>query len=77
MFVKKPIGKQPLRRLRKDNTKVNLSEIAQEDGMWKQLAQDYVQWQILVLTVVELSNPTDPRVDSASNRNENQESSWE
>jgi 16S rRNA G527 N7-methylase RsmG len=56
--MKKSVGKQPLIRLRTDNTKVNLSEITQENGMWKELVQDCIQWQVLVLAVLELSDST-------------------
>jgi hypothetical protein len=57
MLVNKSVGKQqPLRSLRKDNTKANLSEITQDDGMLKELVQDCIQWQILVLAVLEISD---------------------
>jgi hypothetical protein len=35
-------------------SKMDLSEIVCEDGRWMELAQDHVQWQALVLVVLNL-----------------------
>jgi hypothetical protein len=35
-------------------SKVDLAEMGCEDGRWMELAQDRVQWRVLVLAVVEL-----------------------
>jgi hypothetical protein len=35
-------------------SKMDLSEIGCEDGRWTELAQDSVQWQALVLAVLNL-----------------------
>jgi hypothetical protein len=35
-------------------SEVDLSKIGCEDGRWMELAQDRVQWQALVLTVLNL-----------------------
>jgi hypothetical protein len=37
-----------------DNIKMDLSEICGEDGRWMELAKDRVQWQALVLAVLNL-----------------------
>jgi hypothetical protein len=35
-------------------TKMDVREIHYEDGRWMELAQDHVQWQVLVLVVLNL-----------------------
>jgi hypothetical protein len=42
------------RRRREDDIKMNLKEIGYEDVDWIQLAQDRVQWQNVVNTVINL-----------------------
>jgi hypothetical protein len=39
---------------RDKNVKMDLREICCEDGRWMELAQDRVQWQALVLVVLNL-----------------------
>jgi hypothetical protein len=57
IFVKIPIGKEPLgkpRWSREDNIEIGLRKIRCEEGRWMELAQDRVQWQALVLAVLNL-----------------------
>jgi hypothetical protein len=56
----KPEGKRPLERLRRrweDNIKMNLRERGIDGVNWVQLAQDRVQWQACVNTVMNLRVP--------------------
>jgi hypothetical protein len=48
--------KIPLRRGWKDTTRIksHLNETGLDNEMWMKLAQDYVQWQTLLLTVLNL-----------------------
>jgi len=53
----KSLGKRPLERLRRkceDNIKIHLREVDCQNEMWMELAQDRVQWQTLVLAVLNL-----------------------
>jgi hypothetical protein len=55
-----PESKRPLRRRRRrweDNIKMDLREIGIDMANWIQLAQDRVQWQAFVNTVVNLRVP--------------------
>jgi hypothetical protein len=49
-------GKRPLGRPRRreEDNKMILRQIGCEDGRWMELAQDHVQWQALVLAVLNL-----------------------
>jgi hypothetical protein len=51
LFTSRPIllGKWPLgstRRSWEDNVKLKLSKIGCEAGMWIEVAQDHIQWQV-------------------------------
>jgi hypothetical protein len=49
--------KWPLKRLSrrwKDNSKVDLNETGFGNGRWMKMAEDHVQWQALVLIVLNL-----------------------
>jgi hypothetical protein len=57
VLVGRPEGKRPLGRPRhrwEDNIKLNLREIGIDGVNWIQLAQDRVQWQDFVNTVMNL-----------------------
>jgi hypothetical protein len=51
-----PLGHRPLLTLgrREDNIKMDLMEISCVTGKWMNLAQDRVQWRVLVLVVLNL-----------------------
>jgi hypothetical protein len=56
----RPEGKRPLGRPRHkwgDNVKMDLREIEIYVGNWSQLAEDRVQWQAYVSTVINLWVP--------------------
>jgi hypothetical protein len=60
VLVGKLEGKRPLGRPRRrweDNIKLDLSEIGIDETNWIQLAQDRVQWQTFVKTVMNLRVP--------------------
>jgi hypothetical protein len=60
ILVGRPEGKRPLRRPRRrweDNIKLDLREIGIDGANWIQLAQDRVQWQACVNTVMNLRVP--------------------
>jgi hypothetical protein len=60
ILVGKPEGKRSLRRPRhkwEDNSKMDLREIRFEGVVWIHLAQDRVQWQAFVSTVMALFVP--------------------
>jgi hypothetical protein len=57
VLVGRPEGKRPLGRSRhrwEDNIKLDLREIGIDGVNWIQLAQDRVQWQVFVNTVMNL-----------------------
>jgi hypothetical protein len=59
-LVGRPEGKRPLGRLRRkweDNIKMDLREIEIDGANWIQLAQNRVQWQAFVSTVMNLRVP--------------------
>jgi hypothetical protein len=56
-FVGKPLGKCPLRRLRRKcegNIKMDVRDMGCENGRWMELAEDHVQWQALNLVMLDL-----------------------
>jgi hypothetical protein len=60
VLVGKPEGKRPLGRPRRrweDNIKMALREIEIDEANWIRLAQDRVQWQDFVNTVMNLRVP--------------------
>jgi hypothetical protein len=60
VLVGRPEGKSPLGRPRRrweDNIKLDLREIGFDGANWIQLAQDIVQWQTFVNTVMNLRVP--------------------
>jgi hypothetical protein len=60
ILVGRPEGKRPLGRPRcrwEDNIKMALREIGIDGANWIQLAQDRVQWQAFVNTVMNLRIP--------------------
>jgi hypothetical protein len=60
ILIGKPEGKEPLGRPRRrwnDNIKVDLREIGIDEANWIQLADDMVQWQAFVNTVMNLRVP--------------------
>jgi hypothetical protein len=60
VLVGRPEGKRPLGRPRcrwEDNIKMDLKEIGIDGANWIQLAQDRVQWQAFVNTVMNLQVP--------------------
>jgi hypothetical protein len=60
VLVGKPEGKRPLGRPRhkwEDNIKLDLRERGIDGANWIQLAQDRVQWQSFVNTVMNLQDP--------------------
>jgi hypothetical protein len=60
ILVGKPEGKRPLRSPRRrwvDNIKMDLREIGWDGMDWIALAQDRVQWRVLVNTVMNLRVP--------------------
>jgi hypothetical protein len=60
VLVGKPESKRPLGRPRRrweDNIKLDLREIGIDEANWVQLAQDRVQWQAFVNTVMNLRIP--------------------
>jgi hypothetical protein len=60
VLVGRPEGKRPLARPRRrweDNIKMNFREIGIDGANWIQLAQDRVQWQAYVNTVMNLRIP--------------------
>jgi hypothetical protein len=60
VLVGRPEGKRPLRRSRRrweGNIKMDLREIGIDKANWIQLAQDRVQWQAFVNTVMNLRVP--------------------
>jgi hypothetical protein len=59
-LVRKPEGKRPLERPRRrweDNIKMDLGEIGIDGANWIRLAQDKVQWQTFVNTVMNFRVP--------------------
>jgi hypothetical protein len=57
VLVGRPEGKRPLGRPRhrwEDNIKMDLREIGIDGANWIQLAQDRVQWQACVNTIMNL-----------------------
>jgi hypothetical protein len=57
VLVGRSEGKRPLGRLRsrwEDNIKMDLREIRIDGSNWIQLAQDRVQWQTFVNTIMDL-----------------------
>jgi len=57
IFVWEPLGKWPLKRLRRrweDNIKIDLREMCYEDGRWMELAQEYFLRQALILAMLNL-----------------------
>jgi hypothetical protein len=57
ILVGRPEGKKPLERHRRrweDNIKMDLREIGIDGANWIRLAQDRVQWQSFVSTVMNL-----------------------
>jgi hypothetical protein len=57
VLVGRPEGKRPLGRPRRkwdDNIKIDLKEKGIDGAKWIQLAQDRVQWQAFVNTVMNL-----------------------
>jgi hypothetical protein len=60
VLVGRPKGKRPLERPRcrwEDNIKMDLRETGINGASWIQLAQDRVQWQTFVNTVMKLQVP--------------------
>jgi hypothetical protein len=60
VLVGRPKSKRPLGRPRhrwEDNIKMDLREIGIDEANWIQLAQDRVQWQACVNTVMDLRVP--------------------
>jgi hypothetical protein len=60
VLVGRPKGKRPLGRHRsrwEDNIKMDLTEIGIDGENWIQLAQDRVQWQACINTVMNLRVP--------------------
>jgi hypothetical protein len=60
VLVGRPEAKRPLGRPRRrweDNIKMDLREIGIDGASWIQLAQDTVQWQACVNTVMNLRFP--------------------
>jgi hypothetical protein len=60
VFVGRPEGKRPLGRPRcrwEDNIKLDLREMGIDGANWIQMAQDRVQWQAFVNTVMNLRVP--------------------
>jgi hypothetical protein len=60
VLVGKPEGKRPLERPRrrwKDNIKMDLREMGLDEANWIRLAQDRVQLQACVSTVMNLRDP--------------------
>jgi hypothetical protein len=60
VLVGRPESKRPLRRSRRrweDNITLDLREIGIDVASWIQLAQDMVQWQAFVNTVMNLRIP--------------------
>jgi hypothetical protein len=56
-LVWKPVGKCPLVRLRRiwdDNIKMVLKKVGCEDEKCMELAEDCVQWQAVVIAVLNL-----------------------
>jgi hypothetical protein len=60
-FVGKSGGNKPLERWRQrmeDNIKMELTEIGRECVGWIHLAQDWIQWRVLVNAALSLRNST-------------------
>jgi hypothetical protein len=60
ILIGRPEGKRPLERPRRrweDNIKLDLREIGIDVANWIQLAQDRVQWQAFVNTLMNLRVP--------------------
>jgi hypothetical protein len=60
VLVARPEGKRPLGRPRRrweDNIKMDLGEIGIDGTNWIQLAEDRIQWQAFVNTVMKLRVP--------------------
>jgi hypothetical protein len=60
VLVGRPEGKRPLGRSGhrwEDNIKMDLREIVIDGANWIRLAQDRVQWQVFVNTVMNLRVP--------------------
>jgi hypothetical protein len=60
ILVGRPEGKRPRGRPRhswEDNIKLDLREIEIDEANWIQLAQDKVQWQVFVDTMLNLRVP--------------------
>jgi hypothetical protein len=65
VLVGRPEGKRPLQRPRyrwEDNIKMDLREIRIDGANWIRLAQDSVQWQAFVNTVMNLRVPYESRI---------------
>jgi hypothetical protein len=54
IFMRGPLRKRPFRDLGCNGRIMDLRETGCEDGRWMELAQDRVQWQALVLAVLNL-----------------------
>jgi hypothetical protein len=56
IFVGSPSEKHPLGRLRRcmDYIRMCLTEVSCEAGKWMELAQDHVQWWVLILSMLNL-----------------------
>jgi hypothetical protein len=60
VFIERPVDKRPLGRPRhrwEDNINLDLRKIGISRANWIQLAQDRVQWQVFVNTVMNLWVP--------------------
>jgi hypothetical protein len=60
VLVGRPVRKIPLGRPRRrweDNIKMDLREIGIDGAKWIRLAQDRVQWQAYVNTMMKLRDP--------------------
>jgi hypothetical protein len=56
-LVRKPEGIRPTGRSRKDNIRMDLSEIGWEVAHCIEVAQDSIQWRAVVNTVMNLQVP--------------------
>jgi hypothetical protein len=60
VLIERPEGKRPLGRPRhrwEDNIKMDVREMVVNEANWIRLAEDRVQWQIFVNTVMNLQLP--------------------
>jgi hypothetical protein len=56
-LVGSSLGKQSLGRLRrrwKGNVEMNFEDMGSDDQRWMEVAQDWDQWQVLVLVMLSL-----------------------